>query len=145
MSPPEAIQTLNDLCRMELSTVEAYREAYEKLNPSPLAMELFCIEEAHEDAVVQLTREIERLGAEPQPTELGWGFWERLRVDLAHLFRERMLIQTLRTREESELEAYQVALNERQLPEGAMSTLRYLIRQERHHLDLLDHAIKLAA
>jgi hypothetical protein len=95
--------------------------------------------------VVQLTREIMRMGGEPQPSEVGWGFWERLKVDLAHLFRERRMLETLRTREESEIQAYQAALGDQELPSGALSTLRYLIRQEQHHLDILDHALKLAA
>ena len=139
-----AVEALNNLYRMELSTLEAYRKAYEKLNPSPLAMEIYSIEEAHEDAINQLSEEITRCGGEPQPNELGWGVLSKLYIDVASLFREREMLAALVEREEKERDAYEHVIKATPLPEHAMRTVRYLLAQETQHLQMLQHVMRAA-
>ncbi|HXU64861.1 MAG TPA: DUF2383 domain-containing protein, partial [Polyangia bacterium] len=72
------VDTLNELLRGEISAVETYRQALEKLTNSDARMQLEDACRSHELRVQKLKDQVVRLGGKPDETSGAWGAFARL-------------------------------------------------------------------
>jgi uncharacterized protein (TIGR02284 family) len=79
MKDDKNIKHLNSFLRGELSAVQTYDQALEKLRDEPrIAEELRACRESHKRRVDELTREVRRLGGEPSTDSGVWGSFAKL-------------------------------------------------------------------
>ena len=76
------VDTLNGFLRGEISAVETYRQALDKLQSSPSRVQLEQCRRSHEERVSRLRQEVVRLGGKPEEGSGAWGAFAKL-VDVA--------------------------------------------------------------
>jgi uncharacterized protein (TIGR02284 family) len=91
----ETVDTLNSFLRGEISAVETYRQAIEKLRDKPEASTLTECLRSHEQRVSLLDREIQRLGGKPAEGSGPWGAFAKLLEGGAKLFGAKAAIAAL--------------------------------------------------
>ena len=64
-SSEQSVDALNELLRGEVSAVETYRQALEKLNGSPNRSQLEECRRSHEQRVAKLKEQVTRSGGQP--------------------------------------------------------------------------------
>lgn len=94
-SPKEAIDHLNSFLRGELSAVETYRQALQKLDDFAHRATLEQCARSHEQRVRLLTDEVRRLGGEPAKSSGPWGTFANLVEGGAALFGDKAAIAAL--------------------------------------------------
>ena len=100
----QTIDTLNSFLRGEISAVETYRQAIEKLHDQPEVSTLTECLHSHEQRVSLLDREIQRLGGRPAQGSGSWGAFAKLLEGGATLFGPKTAIAAL---EEGEDHAFE--------------------------------------
>ena len=91
----DTIDTLNSFLRGEISAVETYRQALDKLRDKPEAGALTDCLRSHEQRVSLLSSEIESRGGEPAQGSGPWGAFAKLMEGGAKLFGEKAAIAAL--------------------------------------------------
>ena len=89
----KTVDALNGFLRGEMSAVETYRQAIEKLAGSPTRVQLEICQRSHEQRVTKLRDQVARLGGEPSNDSGSWGAFarlveggvERVSVSVAHV------------------------------------------------------------
>jgi uncharacterized protein (TIGR02284 family) len=140
MTPEKTTKMLNHLLRGEISAVETYRQALQKVGDVPGAQQLNMVHQDHTQAVTRLREHVMRYGGEPSQSSGAWGGFAKAVQGTANLFGDESSIKALKEGEEHGLKEYQEALSEEQLP----SDLKTLIQQEllpkqQMHLSILDN------
>ena len=74
----KSVDTLNGLLRGEISAVETYRQAIEKLGSTATRAQLEHCRRAHEQRVAKLREYVARLGGDPAKDSGAWGAFARL-------------------------------------------------------------------
>ena len=105
-SSQKSVETLNELLRGEISAVETYRQAMEKLNQSPVRVQLQDCHGSHEERIPKLRQQITRLGGVPVDHSGPWGSFARLVEGGAKLFGERAAIAAIEEGEDHGLKLY---------------------------------------
>ena len=101
-----AIGVLNKFLRGEMSAVETYRQALERLSVSASAPDLIECKGSHERRVELLTTQVYRLGGKPAETSGPWGGFAKLIEAGAKLFGEKSAIAALQEGEDHGLKLY---------------------------------------
>jgi hypothetical protein len=126
---------LNKQLRGELSAVETYRQAIERLATSACVADLTENQRSHQQRVEMLRNEIVRMGGQPDTGSGAWGGFARLVEGGAKLFGEKAAIAALEEGEDHGLKLYRDRSDLDKLDlttrEFVMSTL--LPEQERTH------------
>jgi hypothetical protein len=91
----DTIDTLNSFLRGEISAVETYRQAIEKLSGKPEASTLQDCMRSHEQRVSLLSSEIQRRGGKPAQGSGPWGAFVKLLEGGAKLFGAKSAIAAL--------------------------------------------------
>jgi demethoxyubiquinone hydroxylase (CLK1/Coq7/Cat5 family) len=91
----DTIDTLNSFLRGEISAVETYRQAIEKLRDKPEASTLLECMRSHEQRVSLLSSDIRRRGGEPAQASGPWGAFAKLVEGGAKLFGAKAAIAAL--------------------------------------------------
>lgn len=91
----DTLDTLNSFLRGEISAVETYRQAIEKLSGKPEASTLRDCMRSHEQRVALLSSEIQRRGGKPAQGSGPWGAFVKLLEGGATLFGEKAAIAAL--------------------------------------------------
>lgn len=91
----ETVDTLNSFLRGEISAVETYRQAIDKLKDKPEATTLNDCMRSHEQRVSLLTNEIRRRGGEPAQGSGPWGTFAKLVEGGATALGEKAAIMAL--------------------------------------------------
>jgi len=91
----DTVDTLNSFLRGEISAVETYRQALEKLEGKPEAGTLSQCLRSHEQRVSLLSDEIQRRGGEPAEGSGPWGAFAKLLEGGAKLFGAKSAIAAL--------------------------------------------------
>jgi demethoxyubiquinone hydroxylase (CLK1/Coq7/Cat5 family) len=91
----DTVDTLNSFLRGEISAVETYRQAIEKLRDKPEASTLGECLRSHEQRVSLLSTEIRRRGGEPARGSGSWGAFAKLLEGGAKLFGAKAAIAAL--------------------------------------------------
>jgi hypothetical protein len=92
---PETVEKLNSFLRGEISAVETYRQALEKLGTKPESNVLNDCMRSHAERVSLLKDEIRRRGGEPAQESGPWGTFAKLVEGGAKAFGEQAAIAAL--------------------------------------------------
>ncbi|WP_224366373.1 DUF2383 domain-containing protein [Hyalangium versicolor] len=101
------VETLNSFLRGEISAVETYRQALERLSDDRLRPQLEVCQKDHEQRVAAIRERIERLGGTPAEGSGPWGVFAKLVEGGASAFGEKAAIQALEEGEDHGLADYQ--------------------------------------
>lgn len=97
---------LNKFLRGELSAVETYRQAIERLGNTTYATDLLENRRSHEQRVEMLRNQILRLGGQPADDSGAWGGFAKLIEGGAKLFGEKAAVAALEEGEDHGLKLY---------------------------------------
>jgi len=102
----KAVDTLNEFLRGEISAVETYRQALEKLTASPNRTQLEVCRRSHEQRISKLKEQVRRLGGEPSQGSGAWGAFAKLVEGGAKVLGEATAIAALEEGEDHGLKLY---------------------------------------
>jgi len=133
----QTIDQLNSFLRGELSAVETYRQALQKIGPSsPVVSQLEACARSHESRVQMLAQEVLQLGGEPAKTSGVWGTFAKLVESGAQAFGEKAAISVLEEGEDHGRDDYRRDLDALNAPARRLIEMHVLPEQERTHRTL---------
>lgn len=141
----DAVRQLNSLLRGEISAVETYRMAIDKVADSdPVAMDnvnlLREIASEHGQAAQLIRDQIRMLGGQASDSSGAWGAWVQTVQGTANLFGDTAALKSLKEGEEHGLKDYEEALDDVDDSSRALIASQ-LIPQQQRHLSLLNQLI----
>ena len=139
----KAVDALNGFLRGEISAVETYRQAIEKLSSSPNRMQLEDCQRSHEQRVDKLREWVSRLGGQPAKDSGSWGAFARLVEGGAKTFGEKAAVAALEEGEDHGLKLYRDDLTKLDPASRQLVETDLLPAQERTHqsLSTLKHTL----
>jgi bacterioferritin (cytochrome b1) len=105
------IDTLNKFLRGELSAVETYAQAIERLNSSSFLPELADNQRSHQERAELLAQQVLQMGGEPSRSSGLWGGFAKLVEGSAKLFGEKAAVAALEEGEDHGLRLYRNELD----------------------------------
>jgi hypothetical protein len=137
------VATLNGFLRGEISAVETYRQALDKLQSSPSRAQLEECRRSHAQRVERLRQEVVRLGGTPEEDSGTWGAFAKLVEGSAMVMGEKAAISALEAGEDRGLKLYRDEMGK--LDAGARSVIEYEVlpaQESTHHsLSTLKHSL----
>ena len=135
---------LNSLLRGEMSAIETYRQALEKLADSdePGVADLRALRLDHRDAADALWHHIEQHGGQPSEGSGPWGAFAKAVEGTAKLFGNAAALKALKEGEEHGLKDYEDALKDKDLPADCQALVRGLLEKQRGHIQTLDRLME---
>jgi hypothetical protein len=135
--------TLNSLLRGEMSAIETYRMALEKLEGSHEAgvAELQAFRRDHRDAADALWHLMEGKGEKPSDGSGAWGAFAKAVEGTARLLGNAAALKALKEGEEHGLKEYEDALNDATLTPDVRAMIQTYIARQRSHILILDRLI----
>jgi len=139
----KTVDALNGFLRGEISAVETYRQAIEKLGSSPTGAQLEDCRRSHEQRVAKLREQVARMGGEPAKDSGAWGAFARLVEGGAKAFGERAAVAALEEGEDHGLKLYRDDLTKLDAPTRQLVETDLLPEQERTHrfMSTLKHTL----
>ena len=142
VSADKSIDQLNSLLRGEISAVETYQLAIEKVDDehASAATALRAIAQEHGEDAQALREAIEELGGEADDSSGPWGTWAKTVQGVAKLFGDASALKALKEGEEHGLKDYEEAQDD---VDGESRTLivSRLIPNQKRHIATLDGMI----
>jgi len=137
------VDSLNEFLRGEISAVETYRQAIEKLGSSPTRAQLEDCRRSHEERVGKLREWVARLGGEPAKDSGAWGAFARLVEGGAKALGERAAVAALEEGEDHGLKLYRGDLDKLDAASRRLVETDLLPEQERTHrfMSTLKHTL----
>jgi uncharacterized protein (TIGR02284 family) len=129
----ETVDSLNGFLRGEISAVETYRQAIEKLDSSPTSEQLEDCRRSHELRVDMLREQVERLGGEPADGSSAWGTFARLVEGGAKAFGEKAAVAALEEGEDHGLKLYRDDLDKLDIVSRQIVEASLLPAQQQTH------------
>ena len=108
----DVVGKLNSFLRGEISAVETYRQALDRVNDPSVRSQLQECEQNHERRVELLKERINSLGGTPDQGSGAWGVWAKLVQGGGNLLGEKTAIQALEEGEDHGLDDYRRDLDE---------------------------------
>jgi uncharacterized protein (TIGR02284 family) len=133
--------TLNSLLRGEMSAIETYRQAIEKMDNEAGAEELHWLRTEHRDAADALWHHVEQHGGKPSEDSGPWGTFAKAVEGTAKLFGNAAALKALKEGEEHGLKDYEDALRDHELPADCQALLRGLLERQRAHLPVINRLL----
>jgi bacterioferritin (cytochrome b1) len=135
------IETLNKLLKNELSAMETYQQALDKLQENVGLAEggyLMPIYEDHKEAASSLEAQIRQLGGTPSEDSGAWGTWAEIVQGGANMLGKEAALKVLQEGEKNGAGDYEEALQDAELPSDARSLIetKLLPAQQSHGLTL---------
>jgi len=130
------VDTLNGFLRGEISAVETYRQALDKLQTSPSRVELEQARRSHEERVARLRQEVVRLGGKPEENSGAWGAFAKLVEGSAKVLGEKAAISALEEGEDHGLKLYRDEIGKLDATARSVIESEVLPAQERTHRSL---------
>src|SRR5262245_14908049 len=112
ISTEERTTGLNRLIRGELSAVETYRQALDKMKDAPEAVELHALLVEHRAAVQMLREHVLQRGGTPSNSSGAWGAWAKLVEGTAQLLGNAAGLKALKEGEEHGIREYESFLTD---------------------------------
>lgn len=114
MATPNAdvVGKLNSFLRGEISAVETYKQALEKVKDPAIRSQLQSCEQDHEQRVELLRERITSLGGKPDQSSGAWGVWAKLVQGGSDLLGDKTALKTLEEGEDHGLDDYRKDLDE---------------------------------
>jgi hypothetical protein len=94
-SAENSLGHINSFLRGEISAVETYRQAIEKLGTSTMRQKLLECQQSHQRRVEQLTQWVRQHGGTPSQGSGPWGAFAKLVEGGAKLFGEKSAVKAL--------------------------------------------------
>lgn len=142
---PWEASRLNKLLRAEISAVETYQQALDKLRGEPQTGELQQIAsicEDHRDLANKLRERILQQGGRPTEDSGAWGSWSKMVMGAVKLLGDKAALTALRQGEENGIEDYQEALQEADMPSDIRNLIQTtLLPRQQQHLNVLNKFI----
>jgi len=108
----EVVGKLNSFLRGEISAVETYRQALDKVTDPAIRSQLQSCEQDHEQRIQLLRARITELGGTPDQSSGAWGVWAKLLQGGGNLLGEKTALQALEEGEDHGLNDYRKELDE---------------------------------
>jgi uncharacterized protein (TIGR02284 family) len=135
---------LNRLIRGELSAMETYRQALDKMKDAPEATELHAIMVEHRTAAQVLRQHVKERGGDPSEASGPWGTWAMVVEGTAKLFGNAAALKALKEGEEHGVKEYESFLTDPNADEECKELTRTrLLPQATTHVPILDRLIAL--
>lgn len=125
--------TLNGFLRGEMSAVEAYRQALEKVGDASVRLQLQESARSHEDRAARLRNRIAQLGGKPSDTSGAWGSFARLVEGGAKVFGVKAVLAALEEGEDHGIRLYRDELDDLDPAERSFVMNDLLPEQQRTH------------
>jgi uncharacterized protein (TIGR02284 family) len=132
-APGQTVDQLNSFLRGELSAVDTYRQALQKIKDPSLANTLQQCMTSHQQRADQLTQRVRALGGSPATESGVWGSFAKLITGGAALFGEKAAIAALEEGEEHGLKDYRRDLSQLDVESRRLVEMQILPEQERTH------------
>lgn len=143
METQERIDTLNELLRGEISAVETYQQAMDKIGSDPGAAELKQIHDEHREAANELRLHIRSHNGTPDHGSGAWGAFAKTVAGVAKLFGNTAALKALKEGEETGVSSYERALEDESLSAECKELIRSrLLPQTRAHIPVLDRLME---
>jgi hypothetical protein len=139
------LETLNSLLRGEMSALETYRQAIQKLegNDAPGSSELHALRRDHRDAADALWHHIEGHGEKPSEDSGPWGAFAQAVTGAAKLFGNTAALKALKEGEEHGVKDYEDALKDEHLPAECKTLIQsQLLPKQREHVPVIDRLME---
>jgi hypothetical protein len=107
----DTVDTVNKFLRGEISAVETYDQAIERLSKSTFVADLVECRRSHEERAELLRQQIVRLGGKPAESSGVWGGFAKLVEGGAKLFGEKAAVAALEEGEDHGLKLYRTDLS----------------------------------
>jgi rubrerythrin len=139
----ETVETLNGFLRGEISAVETYRQAIDRIRTSSTRAQLESCQRSHEQRVLQLRDQVRTLGGTPAEGSGAWGGFVRLVEGGAKLFGEKSAISALEEGEDHGLELYRKGLEKLDVDSRSFVERAVIPAQEQTHrtVSALKHTV----
>jgi demethoxyubiquinone hydroxylase (CLK1/Coq7/Cat5 family) len=134
----KSVDVLNSFLRGEISAVETYRQALDKITAGPARMNLQECLRSHEQRVSLLSARIRSIGGEPAEGSGPWGAFAKLVEGGAKAFGEKAAIAALEEGEDHGRNDYQRELDKLDLDSRQLVEHQVLPEQLRTHRALSD-------
>ncbi|HET6980923.1 MAG TPA: DUF2383 domain-containing protein [Myxococcaceae bacterium] len=108
----DVLGKLNSFLRGEISAVETYRQAIEKIKDPAIRSQLQTCEQDHETRIELLRERITSLGGKPDQGSGAWGVWAKLLQGGSDLLGEKTALSALEQGEDHGLNDYRRDLDE---------------------------------
>jgi len=141
----KSIDQLNSFLRGELSAVETYRQALEKLKDPSIATVLQQCQESHAERVRALTEQVASVGGKPANESGPWGTFAKLVEGTATVFGDKAAVAALEEGEDHGLRDYRGDLDDLGPVVRQFVQDRMLPAQERTHQAMSTLKKRLAA
>ncbi len=135
---------LKSLLRGEMSAVETYEKALEKIDGYAGGPQLRQIHADHTQAVSLLRDMLIRYQGETPTSSGPWGAFANTIQAAANLFGDASALKSLKEGEEHGIKSYEAALNDAAVAEDAKAMSRTLLARCQAHLPVLDALIERA-
>jgi uncharacterized protein (TIGR02284 family) len=135
--------TLNSLLRGEMSAIETYRQALEKITDEAAAgvEKLRAIKRDHRDAADELWHHVGSQGEKPAEGSGAWGAFAKAVEGTAKVFGNVAALNALKEGEVHGQRVYQAALDDRDVPAEIKQRLRPFLARQHQHVAMLDELI----
>ena len=140
MNTESCIKSCNKLLRGELSAIETYTQAINKLSGSARIDPLEQILSDHRDSAELLRDHIVEMGAVPETDSGAWGNFAKAVEGTAELMGDSLTLLVLQEGEEHGISEYQEALASTDVMEEAKATIgEILLPRLLEHLSVLEN------
>src|SRR5206468_3898259 len=112
LSVDDRTEGLNRLIRGELSAIETYRQALDKMKDAPEATDLHALMVEHRTAAQMLREHVKERGGNPADSSGAWGAWAKLVEGTAQLFGAAPALKALKEGEEHGAKSYEQFLED---------------------------------
>ena len=134
----KSVDVLNSFLRGEISAVETYRQALDKITGGPVRTNLQECLRSHEERVNLLSQRIRSIGGEPAEGSGAWGAFAKLVEGGAKAFGEKAAISALEEGEDHGRNDYQRDVDKLDLDSRQLVEHQVLPEQLRTHRVLSD-------
>lgn len=129
----KSIDQLNTFLRGELSAVETYRQALEKVKDAAILTVLRECQESHSERVRTLTEQVATFGGKPDKDSGAWGTFAKLVEGTATAFGDKAAVSALEEGEDHGLKDYKGDLKDLDPTAQQLISQRMLPAQEKTH------------
>ncbi len=129
----DVVGKLNSFLRGEISAVETYKQALDKITDPAIRTQLESCEQDHEQRIELLRGRITQLGGKPDTGSGAWGVWARLLQGGGNLLGAKTALQALEEGEDHGVNDYRRDLDELDSETRAWVESNLLPKAERTH------------
>ena len=108
----DVVGKLNSFLRGEISAVETYKQALDKVKDPTVRSQLESCEQDHEHRIELLRERITNLGGKPDQSSGAWGVWAKLVQGGGDLLGDKTALKALEEGEDHGLDGYRKDLDE---------------------------------